>query len=242
MFAALITVGWCLMENKAKKYKVLMIDDDENICQLLSLYLEKDGFTADFAHDGATGLETARNNAYDVIILDIMMPVMDGFETLKNLRQFSDIPVIMLSARGEPMDKISGFDCGADDYITKPFEPQELIARIKAILRRAKPQAEQPKRVDLFNLSVDLSDFTVTRDGEKLDMPPKEIELLYTLVKTPMHVFTRDDLLKTIWGENYTGDPRTVDVHIKRVREKLGDNAHWKLTTVWGIGYKIEVF
>ncbi len=224
------------------KFRVLMIDDDENICQLISLYLAKDGFDADFCHDGESGLAKLRENTYDVVLLDVMMPGIDGFETVKLLREFSNVPVIMLSARGEPMDKISGLDHGADDYITKPFEPQELIARMRAILRRAKPAGNKSKSVELFGLTVNISDFTVTLNGEKIDMPPKEIELLYTLVKTPMHVFTRDDLLKAIWGENYTGDPRTVDVHIKRVREKLGDNPHWKLTTVWGVGYKIEVF
>ncbi len=223
------------------KVKVIIIDDDENICQLIALYLDKDGFEPDFYHDGESGLAALRANRYDVVLLDVMMPGIDGFETLKELREFSNIPVIMLSARGDPMDKISGLDYGADDYITKPFEPQELIARIRAVLRRIKPPAEI-KKVDLFNLSVNIENFTVTLNGVNLDMPPKEIELLYTLAKTPMHVFTRDDLLKQIWGQNYTGDPRTVDVHIKRVREKLGDNAHWKLTTVWGVGYKIEVF
>lgn len=227
------------MENKATK--ILMVDDDENICQLLSLYLKKDGFDADFCNNGEAALEMLRRSEYSVMLLDVMMPGMDGFETLSALRKFSDIPVIMLSARGEPMDKILGLERGADDYITKPFEPQELIARIRAVLRRIKP-TDEIKRVDLFNLSVNTTDFTVMLDGERVDMPPKEIELLYTLAKTPMHVFTRDDLLKQIWGANYTGDPRTVDVHIKRVREKLGDNPHWKLTTVWGVGYKIEVF
>ncbi len=229
------------MATTEAKTKILIIDDDENICQLISLYLAKDGYIADVCHNGESGIAKASGDDYGAILLDIMMPGIDGFETLKRIREFSDIPVIMLSARGEPMDKISGLDCGADDYITKPFEPQELIARLRAVLRRAKPSA-QSKKIDLFNLSVNIEDFSVTLNGEKLDMPPKEIELLYTLVKTPMHVFTRDDLLKNVWGANYTGDPRTVDVHIKRVREKLGDNPHWRLTTVWGVGYKIEVF
>lgn len=224
-----------------KQIRVLMTDDDENICQLLSLYLQKDGFDADFCHNGETAIEKIKSSDYDVVLLDIMMPGIDGYETLKEVRKFSDVPVIMLSARGEPIDKISGLDCGADDYITKPFEPQELIARMRAVLRRAKPAAEV-KKVELFGLVVNLSDFSVTLNGNKLDMPPKEIELLYTLAKTPMHVFTRDDLLRSVWGQDYSGDPRTVDVHIKRIREKLGENAHWRLTTVWGVGYKIEVF
>ncbi|MCM1367364.1 MAG: response regulator transcription factor [Roseburia sp.] len=224
-----------------KTIKILMVDDDKNICQLLSLYLDKDGFDAEFCFNGEDALSKLRDRKYDVVLLDVMMPGIDGFETLSALRKFSNVPVIMLSARGEPLDKISGLERGADDYITKPFEPQELIARIRAVLRRFKP-SEEVKRIDLFNLSVNLTDFTVTLDGEKVDMPPKEIELLYTLVKTPMHVFTRDDLLKSVWGQSYDGNSRTVDVHIKRVREKLGDNPHWRLTTVWGIGYKIEVF
>lgn len=229
------------MQNN-EETRALIVDDDDNICQLLVLYLKKDGVEADVCNDGESALVKLRNGRYDVVLLDLMMPVMDGFETLKTLRTFSDVPVVMLSARGDPMDKISGLDHGADDYITKPFEPQELIARIHAILRRFKPASEKKQRVDLFNLTVNLSDFSVLLDGEKVEMAPKEIELLYTLVKTPMRVFTRDDLLNTIWGQNYSGDPRTVDVHIKRVREKLGNNAHWKLTTVWGVGYKIEVF
>ncbi|MCH5157660.1 MAG: response regulator transcription factor [Clostridiales bacterium] len=228
------------MDKAQNKTKVIIIDDDENICQLIALYLDKDGFAVDYYHDGETGLSVLRENKHDVLLLDIMMPGIDGFETLKELRTFSNIPVIMLSARGEPMDKISGLDCGADDYITKPFDPQELIARIRAVLRRIKPKSD--KKIDLFNLSVNIDNFTVTLDGNIVDMPPKEIELLYTLVKTPMHVFTRDDLLKQVWGQNYNGDSRTVDVHIKRIREKLGDNPHWRLTTVWGVGYKIEVF
>lgn len=221
--------------------KILIVDDDENICQLISIYLKKDGLEPEIHNDGESALRRLREAAFDLVLLDIMMPGIDGYETLKRLREFSNIPVIMLSARGEPSDKISGLDYGADDYITKPFEPQELVARIHAILRRTKP-VEKIKRVELFNLVVNISDFTVTLDGERLDMPPKEIELLYTLAKTPMRVFTRDELLKSIWGQSYAGDSRTVDVHVKRVREKLGDNPHWKLTTVWGVGYKIEVF
>lgn len=220
---------------------VLIVDDDEHICQLLTLYLEKDGFNTDCCHDGEAALAKLKVGNFDVVLLDVMMPIMDGYDTLSALRSFSEIPVIMLSARGEPIDKISGLDKGADDYITKPFEPQELISRIRAVMRRTKP-VHNDKKIELFNLTVNISDFTVTLDGEKVDMAPKEIELLYTLVKTPMRVFKRDELLKLIWGQNYSGDSRTVDVHIKRVREKLGNNPHWRLTTVWGVGYKIEVF
>lgn len=229
------------MENTENKHKILIVDDDEHICQLLSLYLNRDGFSAEACHNGEIALDKLAATSYDVVILDVMMPGMTGYDVLAELRKSSAVPVIMLSARGEPLDKISALDCGADDYLTKPFEPQELIARIRAVLRRTK-QEDAVKRVDLFNLSVNITDFTVTLNGERIDMPPKEIEILYMLVKTPMHVFTRDDILKDIWGQNYSGDSRTVDVHIKRVREKLGDNPHWRLTTVWGVGYKIEVF
>lgn len=228
------------MEKNDKKIKILVVDDDKNICQLLGLYLERDGFAAEFCHDGNAALTAISSNVYDGVVLDVMMPGPDGFEVLSELRKFSEVPVIMLSARGESTDRISGLNRGADDYITKPFEPQELIARIRAVLRRSKP-AEEIKNVTLFNLNVNLTEFTVTLNGEKVDMPPKEIELLYMLAKTPMHVFTRDELLNAIWGQGYSGDSRTVDVHVKRVREKLGDNPHWQLTTVWGVGYKIEV-
>lgn len=228
------------MENR--KVKVLIVDDDENICKLISLYLEKDGFITQACGSGESAIERIHEDDYDLVLLDIMMPGIDGFETLCEIRKFTEIPVIMLSARGEPMDKISGLDRGADDYITKPFEPQELIARIRAILRRSKVAIEEVKSVQLFNLSVNVTDFTVILNGERVEMPPKEIELLYTLIKAPTRVFTRDDLLKSVWGQSYSGDPRTVDVHIKRIREKLGDNSHWRLTTVWGVGYKIDVF
>lgn len=220
---------------------LLMVDDDEHICQLIALYLEHDGFSVEVCHNGEDALSKLNVKAYDAVLLDVMMPGMDGLEVLTELRKFSAVPVIMLSARGEPMDRISGLDRGADDYVAKPFEPQELLARLRAVLRRMKP-AEEVKRVDLFNLSVNLTDFSVTLGGQKIDMPPKEIELLYMLAKTPMRVFTRDELLKEIWTNGYSGDSRTVDVHIKRIREKLGDNQHWRLTTVWGVGYKIEVY
>lgn len=229
------------MENMKNNNKVLVVDDDDNICQLIELYLVKDGFETEICHDGRTALALIENNDYNAVILDVMMPGLDGFEVLSELRKTGDIPVIMLSARGQYADRIKGLDKGADDYIAKPFEPQELIARLRAVLRRTNPSGAV-KSVTLFNLTVNLTDFTVMLDGKRLDMPPKEIELLYMLVKTPMHVFTRDDLLKAIWGQGYSGDSRTVDVHIKRVREKLGDNPHWQLSTVWGVGYKIEVF
>ena len=229
------------MEKNDKKFKILIVDDDKNICQLLGLYLERDGFAAEFCHDGNTALTKLSSTAYDGVVLDVMMPGPDGFEVLAELRKFSEVPVIMLSARGESSDRISGLNRGADDYITKPFEPQELIARIRAVLLRRSKQSEDVKSVTLFNLTVNLTEFSVTLNGEKVDMPPKEIELLYMLAKTPMHVFTRDELLNAIWGQGYSGDSRTVDVHVKRVREKLGDNPHWQLTTVWGVGYKIEV-
>ena len=229
------------MNKNEKTFNILIVDDDEHICQLLELYLRRDGFVADYCNNGETALSRLGAGNYDAVLLDVMMPGMDGYDVLSALRKFTAIPVIMLSARGEPLDKITGLDRGADDYITKPFEPDEVIARLRAVLRRSKT-SDDVKRVELFNLSVNITDYTVTLNNERVDMPPKETELLYMLVKTPMHVFTRDDLLKTLWGEGYTGDPRTVDVHIKRVREKLGDNPHWRLTTVWGVGYKIEVF
>lgn len=221
--------------------KVLIVDDDDNICQLLSLYLVKDGYIVDFCNDGESAITKLRRESFDIVLLDIMMPGLDGFETLMRIREFSEIPVIILSARGEPMDKIAGLDHGADDYITKPFEPQELIGRIRAVLRRVNAGGTA-KNIKLFNLSVNLSDYSVTLDDNKVSMAPKEIELLYELVKNPMHVFTRDELLKQVWGADYIGDARTVDVHIKRIREKLGDNQHWKLTTVWGVGYRIDVY
>ena len=218
------------------------MDDDVNICQLLNLYLVKEGYSTAICHNGQDALEEINKNEYDIMLLDIMMPGMDGFETLSQVRKSLNIPVILLSARGEPMDKISGLDLGADDYVTKPFEPQELISRIKALLRRSQPIAVVDATPDLSigNLFISLTNYIVKLGGNKVDMPPKEIELIYYLASNPKRVFTREQLLSHVWGANYKGDARTVDVHVKRIREKLGVNPNWRLDTVWGVGYKFE--
>lgn len=222
---------------------ILIVDDDDNICQLLTLYLVKEGFGTTICNNGREAIKSVSENSYSVVLLDIMMPEMDGYETLMHIRKFSNVPVIMLSAKGEPMDKISGLDCGADDYVTKPFEPQELISRIKAIIRRSKPTMTPPSSAELIigNLFVSITNYIVKVNGQKIEMPPKEIELLYYLATNPMQVFTREQLLEKVWGEGYKGDSRTVDVHIKRIREKLGASSNWRLNTVWGVGYKFEV-
>ncbi len=226
-------------------FKILIVDDDVNICQLLNLYLVKEGYSTSICHNGQDALKEIATHEYDIMLLDIMMPGMDGFETLSEIRKTLNIPVILLSARGEPMDKISGLDLGADDYVTKPFEPQELISRIKALLRRSRAQAvntvvNSTPDLTVGNLSVSLSNYIVRVDGKKVEMPPKEIELLYYLASNPMRVFTREQLLNHVWGAGYKGDTRTVDVHIKRIREKLGNGFDWQLDTVWGVGYKFE--
>ena len=223
--------------------KILIADDDENICQLLNLYLLKEGYSTQACHNGKEALELLKENKYDLMLLDVMMPVMDGYETLTEVRKFSSIPIIMVSAKGEPMDKISGLDFGADDYVTKPFEPQELISRIKAIFRRAQSYAP-PKAdddVSYGNLYISLKNYIVKVDDVVIDMPPKEVELLYCLASHPQQVMTRDVLLSEVWGADYQGDARTVDVHVKRIREKLGTGENWRLNTVWGVGYKFEV-
>ena len=223
-------------------YKILIVDDDVNICQLINLYLVKEGYTTSICHNGQDALNEIAKQRYDIMLLDIMMPGMDGFETLAEVRKILNIPVILLSARGEPMDKISGLDLGADDYVTKPFEPQELISRIKALLRRSQPATVLPQNPDITigNLYISLSNYIVKADGKKIEMPPKEIELLYYLASNPMRVFTREQLLSEVWGTGYNGDTRTVDVHVKRIREKLGSSPDWRLDTVWGVGYKFE--
>ncbi len=227
--------------------KILIVDDDDNICQLLTLYLVKEGYATEICHNGNDALVRLKENAFDLVLLDVMMPEMDGYETLTEARKFSDIPIIMVSAKGEPMDKISGLDYGADDYVTKPFEPQELISRIKAIFRRSQPTTrpaatETAESPDLYydDLYIGMRNYIVKIGDRIVDMPPKEIELLYYLASHPMQVFTREQLLKKVWSNDYQGDERTVDVHIKRIREKLGSGKTWKLNTVWGVGYKFE--
>ncbi|MCI8435777.1 MAG: response regulator transcription factor [Clostridia bacterium] len=222
--------------------KILIVDDDDNICQLLNLYLIKEGYRTHICNNGKAAVKQLAEEDFNVVLLDIMMPGMDGYETLTAVRKFSNVPVILVSAKGEPMDKISGLDCGADDYVTKPFEPQELISRIKAVLRRTQP-TENTDMLDIRigNLFISRSNYIVKVNDVKVEMPPKEIELLYYLAKNPMRVFTREQLLEKVWGEEYKGDSRTVDVHIKRIREKLGLGTNWSLVTVWSVGYKFEV-
>lgn len=223
-------------------HRILIVDDDDNICQLLNLYLVKEGYSTYICHNGKDAVKKLTEEEFSVVLLDIMMPEMDGFETLTAIRKFSDMPVILLSAKGEPMDKISGLDCGADDYVTKPFEPQELISRIKAILRRTQPiDTSETPDIRIGNLYVSRTNYIVKVNDIKVDMPPKEIELLYHLAKNSMRVFTREQLLESVWGAEYKGDSRTVDVHIKRIREKLGVGDRWRLVTVWSVGYKFEV-
>ena len=223
-------------------FKILIVDDDDNICQLLKLYLIKEGFSTIICHNGNDAAKYVKETHLDIVLLDIMMPDMDGLETLSKIREFSDIPVILVSAKGEPMDKIGGLDIGADDYVTKPFEPQELISRIKAILRRiGQSKTEEKADVTIGNLHISIGNYIVKVDDKKVEMPPKEMELLYDLATHPMKVFTREQLLGEVWGPDYKGDSRTVDVHIKRIREKLGIGTNWKLETVWRLGYKFEV-
>ena len=223
--------------------KALVIEDDKNIAELLRLYLEKDGFEVSIASDGGTGLRLAGETDPDVILLDIMLPVMDGWQVCKEIRRSSRVPIIMLTAKGETYDKVSGLEMGADDYVTKPFEVKELIARIHAVMRRAEGAAAPTEKKLVYDkLVINLDSYELIVDGRKIDTPPKEMELLYHLAASPNRVFTRNQLLDEVWGFDYFGDSRTVDVHIKRLREKLeGVSDQWSLKTVWGVGYKFEV-
>ena len=224
------------------KEKVLIIDDDKNICELVSLYLLKEGYEVIIAFDGREGLEKFESDHPDIIILDIMMPGMDGWEVCRTIKKKYTTPILMLSAKGETFDKVLGLELGADDYIVKPFDPKELVARVKAVLRRSLGTRENPNEIVLPDLVVNKDNYSVILKGEAIDMPPKEFLLLYQFVSNPNTVFTRENLLHSIWGYDFYGDSRTVDVHIKRLREKINiGNLIWELKTVWGIGYKFEV-
>lgn len=232
------------------KQKVLIVDDDENISELISLYLTKEFYDTKIVYDGEAALKEFDSYQPNLILLDLMLPGIDGYEVCREIRKTSNTPIIMLSAKGEVFDKVLGLELGADDYIIKPFDSKELVARVKAVLRRtaapASPVVQIPDQpsaqyVAYPDLIVNLTNYSVTLKNKRLDMPPKELELLYFLAKSPNQVFTRDQLLDHIWGYEYQGDTRTVDVHIKRIREKIGENPSWKLATVHRIGYKFEV-
>jgi len=222
--------------------KVLVVDDDINIAELLRLYLEKDGYEVEVAHDGQNAIKTYDSFSPALVLLDIMMPGMDGWQVCRELRKRGNTPVIMITAKGETFDKILGLELGADDYIVKPFDTKEVLARVKAVLRRYIKDADRPKEVVLDNLTINMEKYEMRIKGKKVDVPPKEIELLFFLASNPNRVFTRDQILDSVWGFEYFGDSRTVDVHIKRIREKIdGISDKWSLNTVWGVGYKIEV-
>ena len=223
---------------------VLIVEDDRNIADLLQMYLEKEGYAVTVAHDGGQGLAKFHAAAPDLVLLDVMMPVMDGWSVCKAIRAESATPIIMLTAKGELNDKVQGLKAGADDYITKPFEMREVLARIEAVLRRAGSIATEVKARKLVfdKLTIDMDAFELTVDGKKVDTPPKEMGLLFYLASSPNRVYTRNQLLDEVWGFDYFGDSRTVDVHVKRLREKLeGVSETWSLKTVWGVGYKFEV-
>ena len=221
--------------------KVLVVDDDTNICELLRLYLEKEGYAVSIANDGMSALQTFNRVQPDITLLDIMLPQLDGWQILREVRKTSNKPIIMLTAKGEVFDKVLGLELGADDYITKPVATKEVIARIKAVLRRTGNTVEDSsvKKVEYDKLSVNLTKYELIVDGKKVDAPPKEMELLFHLASNPDRVFTRDQLLDEVWGFDFYGDSRTVDVHIKRIREKLANvSDKWELSTVWSVGYK----
>jgi len=222
------------------KTKILVVDDDLNICELLRLYLEKDEFDVSLAHDGEEALKRFDETQPDIVLLDIMMPRLDGWQVCRELRKKSECPIIMITAKGETFDKVLGLELGADDYVVKPFEAKEVIARIKAVLRRtAKNESDAVKEVVYDKLSINMTNYELVVDGVKVDTPPKEMELIYHLASNPNRVYTRDQLLDEVWGFDYYGDSRTVDVHVKRLREKLeGVSDKWELKTVWGVGYK----
>lgn len=227
------------------KTKVLIVDDEKNICELIRLYLEKEGYDTVIATDGKMAVEMFKSETPDMILLDIMLPGKDGWQVCREIRAVSDVPIIMITARGETFDKVLGLELGADDYVVKPFEPKELVARVKAVLRRSESRTaadEQEEELVFEGLRIGYGTYEIYLDDKKIEMPPKEFELLYFLAKNKNKVFTRDQLLDEIWGYEFFGDSRTVDVHIKRVREKIEtEGKSWQLKTVWGVGYKFEV-
>ncbi len=232
----------------AEKQRILIVDDDENIAELISLYLTKECFETRIVGDGESALSAVKEFNPNLILLDLMLPGIDGYQVCREVRKEElQVPIIMLSAKGEVFDKVLGLELGADDYMEKPFDSKELVARVKAVLRRYKPvvaEAPQPEpenEVRLTDLTINRSNYSVTYKGRRVEMPPKELELLYFLASQPNHVYSREQLLDQIWGYEYVGDTRTVDVHIKRIREKIGDHDHWKITTIWGVGYKFEL-
>lgn len=231
----------------ANKQKILIVDDDENIANLISLYLTKECYETRIEHDGQSAHDAFKEYAPNLILLDIMLPGLDGYEVCREIRRESKVPIIMLSAKTEVFDKVLGLELGADDYIIKPFDSKELVARVKAVLRRyteaPAPVEKKPdeKRVEYKDLIINLSNYEVIYKGKPVEMTPREIELLYFLASSPNQVFTREQLLDHIWGYEYAGDTRTVDVHIKRIREKIADTDQWSIGTVWSVGYRFEV-
>ena len=231
-----------------EKQKILIVDDDENIAELISLYLTKECFETHIVHDGESAIKAFEDFAPNLVLLDLMLPGMDGYQVCREIRKENNTPIIMLSAKGEIFDKVLGLELGADDYMVKPFDSKELVARVKAILRRTvvvpketKEPVKSGEYVEYPDLVINLTNYSVTYQGKSVEMPPKELELLFFLASSPNQVFTREQLLDHIWGYDYIGDTRTVDVHIKRLREKIRDHEKWSLGTVWGIGYKFEV-
>ena len=222
--------------------KILVVEDERNISDLIRMYLEKEGFEVHAAYDGAAAVDLFRTVEPDMVLLDIMLPVLDGWGVCARIRETSRTPIIMITAKSEVFDRIQGLEMGADDYIVKPFEMKELIARINAVLRRTEIPDDTKKRLVFDNMEINLDSYELTVHGEKIDTPPKELELLYHLASTPNRVYTRNQLLDEVWGFDYFGDSRTVDVHIKRLREKVeGVSEQWALKTVWGVGYKFEL-
>ena len=222
--------------------KILVVDDDLNICELLRLYLTKEGYNVVIANDGMSAVTMFQEESPSLVLLDIMLPKLDGWQVCREIRKFSETPIIMLTAKGEVFDRVLGLELGADDYVVKPFDTKEIVARIKAVLRRSAASAdEEVKEVHYDKLSINLTNYELKVAGVQIDTPPKEMELIFHLAKNPNRVFTRDQLLDEVWGYDYYGDSRTVDVHVKRLREKLeGTSDKWELRTVWGVGYKFE--